>query len=206
MSSSEVFSIICAQNYCFQTNTFVKYTDGTPFAYQVWNNYLIKNQRLQIIPRQQNKYYEQKNFTKHFQKSYVEKVIIAQRKLQPDSQLGSSCVVLVTAILTEPDWITVPCYEKFSDLIMCQKTLNHPTDKSSKIYNMQPNAMWCAEGHLFFGNKCILLQQYQKLTNVSNLHYQMKNRKPFAKIHVPSYVNDMLKEYFSLIQHILFSH
>ena len=132
---------------------------------------------------------------RHFQKSYVDKVIIAQNKLQPESQLGSICVVMLAAVLTEPDWITVPCNNTFTDLILCQKKIIHPTDKINNTYS---NVIQCAEGTLYIGNKCILFEQYQKLTN---LDYYKKNRKQFTKIDLHPNVSNFLAECFSLIQY-----
>ena len=96
-----------------QSNAFLKYTDGTPVAYQVWNNYLIKNQKFQIQLNRDPSH-------KYFYKTYVEKIKIAQTKLQPESQYGdNNCVLMITAVVTEKDWITIPCFQKNSHLILC---------------------------------------------------------------------------------------
>ena len=89
-------------NFLFQTNIFVKYTDGTPISYQLWNNYWIKNQNLQIL----NSKFKRLHLTTHFKRSYIEKTKIAQDRLQPQLLFNNSCVVMLTAVLTEPDWIT----------------------------------------------------------------------------------------------------
>ena len=73
----------------------------------------------------------------------------AQRKIQPELQSGSMCVVMLTAVLSAPDWITVPCINKFASVIMCQKILNYPTDKSIMINSTYLNAIRCAEGVLY---------------------------------------------------------
>ena len=186
---------ICIQNYSLQTSHFVNYTDGTPVSYQVWNNYLIKNPKLQTSIIQKR---SRKKYLELFSKAYVEKILIAQKTLQPESELGDACVAMLTAVLSEPDWITVPCNDKFSDYILCQQILNHPIDKSRMIKNTNPNAIKCAEGVLYIGNKCILFEQYQKLTNHKD---SKKYKKSFTKNDLYPNVSNLLMESFSLIQH-----
>ena len=72
-----------------QTNQFVKYTDGTFISYQLWNNYLIKNQQLQTF-----------DFNRNAFKPYIKQIHIAQNKLHPDGTSGKNCVVMLTAVLT----------------------------------------------------------------------------------------------------------
>ena len=57
---------------------------------------------------------------------------IAQRKMQPELLSDDSCVVMLTVVLTEPDWMTVPCTEKITDLILCEKVLNTNNGKKSE--------------------------------------------------------------------------
>ena len=112
-----------------QTNLFLKYTDRTPVGYQFWNNYLIKNHNFQIIPFVGKKYYH--NLT------YFKKIKIAQTKLQPQLQyVNNNCVLMVTAILAETDWITVPCDEKNSLLILCQKSISNTSNKGDMINDL----------------------------------------------------------------------
>ena len=114
-----------------QQNTFLTYTDGTPITYEVWNNFLIKNQKLQIALLEGNiKTLSHRNFYKR----YLEKIKIAQSRLQPELQ-NDNCVLMITAALTEADWITVPCHEKNSHLILCQKATNHTVEKIHMIHN-----------------------------------------------------------------------
>ena len=124
--------------------------------------------------------------------------MIAQNKLQPELQFDSICVAMLTAVLTEPDWITVPCYNKISGLILCQKKLDLPTD--TMINNTYSNAIWCTKGHLFIGNNCIIFQHYQKFTNISNFYYYKKKKNIFAKIDTHPNVSNFVTECFSLIQ------
>ena len=85
--------------YYLQKNVFLRYTDRTPITYQVWNNYLIKNQKFQIELREGKK----GNLShRYFYKTYFEKIKIAQSRLQPELQNGNdNCVLMVTAVLTE---------------------------------------------------------------------------------------------------------
>ena len=58
-----------------QTNQFIKYTDGNPISHQMWNNYLIKNQQLEITKITKDK-----------------EVHIAQNEIHPDLTSGKNCV------------------------------------------------------------------------------------------------------------------
>ena len=179
----------------FQTNIFVKYTDGTPVSYQIWNSYWIKYQTLQITPK------INKIFTNYFQRSYVEKTEIAQRRLQPELHYTNSCVVMLTAVLTEPDWITVPCENKFSDLILCHKIINYSPDKGHMINNNPLLEFWCDEGHLLIENKCILFKKYSNVTNLLNTYEILKYNSIFTIFDFDQNVNASYFECFSLIQH-----
>ena len=58
---------------------FDKYTDGTPISYQVWNNYLMKNQNLQIYLNTQHEEYSQ-IYIKSLNKSFVQKIEMAKNR------------------------------------------------------------------------------------------------------------------------------
>ena len=174
-----------------QTNILLKYTDGTPVTYQFWNNYLIKNKKFKIKVKKRKKFY----------KKYLEKIKIAQKKLQPDLQYGSNnCVLMITAVLAETDWITVPCYEENSHLIICQSKLDHTDNKGDMIHNNCTKAIWCAEGQLFIENKCIQFTKYKRLTNINIAHHKTYGAE-FTKIDFNQSGNINITEYFSLIQH-----
>ena len=135
---------------------------------------------------------------KYFYETYFKKIKIAQNQLQPESQYDdNNCVLMITAVVTETDWITIPCYEKNSQLILCQKI----TKKIDMIHNNYSNAIWCDEDQLFIGNKCIKFKKYRRLTNIFNLK---KMNEYLTQRHFnQSEDMSIITEYFSLIQHYI---
>ena len=135
--------------------------------------------------------------TEYFNKKYVQQVKTAQRKLQPDLGSSNHCVIMLTVILTEPDWITVPCDEKLSDFIVCQEIKNNTMKETSIFQDSSLKDIFCKEGHLFIKNKCILFRQYKRLDNLKIL-IDDQNKINKEKL---SSINNFSAEYFSLVQH-----
>ena len=103
---------------------------------------------------------------------------------------------MLTAILTEPDWITVPCGEKLSNIIVCQ---SYTVKRSDIIANSYLKNIWCEEGHLFIQNRCILFKQLKKLTNFDKWIVNLCRKEKLSILH--QNMNSSLTGYFSLMQH-----
>ena len=179
-----------------QTNVFTKYTDGTPLSYQVWNHYLIKNKKYILY------FYSGITNYKNNLKLFQDKMKIAQRKMQPELLSDDSCVVMLTVVLTEPDWMTVPCTEKITDLILCEKVLN-TTDREisqKSIYGNESKSVYCEQGQLFISSTCILFKYF----NESYLNYKSKYKGRFTKIYFNETIKNLFYDYFSLFQHFYF--
>ena len=162
---------------------------------------MIKNQRFFLY--WSPLYQKTPKDTEHVTKSYLPKIKSAQKKLQPELQTNNNCVVMLTAILTEPDWINVPCDDKISDITVCQKILNYTAKKRDSSHNSSLTDIWCKEGHLFIKNKCILFKQHKKLVDFDKIifyQYEM-NKEQSNYINWHHTDNSFLSEYFSLIQH-----
>ena len=155
---------------------------------------MVKNQKFYIHPRTEIGF-------KHFNKSYVQKIKTAQSKLQPELQSSNNCVIILTVILTEPDWITVPCDDSFSNLIICQRVLNNTSKGGGMANNSSLKTIWCEEGHLFIENKCILFKQHKKLTDLEIFMNEEKVTQSLTNVNFYQSGNGSYNAYFSLIQH-----
>ena len=174
-----------------QTNLFTKYSDGTPISYQLWNNYLIKNQNL--------------NITESYRKSLLGKVEVAQRTIYPQLQNGDSCVVMLSAVLTEPDWVTIPCNEKFLQLVLCQKVRKNthweqPTDNTIS-HRLEQKTKECKQGQLFINNNCILFLYFNKNTNITYQYLHVQKTKFLDQNHFHNNTYKFMPDYLSLIQY-----
>ena len=184
-----------------QTNIFTKYSDGTPLSYQVWNHYLIKNKnyRFSFLSTLSDSMMINKNL-----KLFQDKMKIAQRKMQPELLSDESCVVMLTVVLTEPDWIIVPCVEKITNLILCEKILNTTSAMSQRSvvnYGNGNKRVYCKQGQFFISGQCILFKYFKKL---SDLNYKYKNKGKFAKKYFNQTIKKLFHDYFSLIQQFYF--
>ena len=175
-----------------QTHLSTKYSDGTPLSYQLWNNYLVKNQYFSIDFT--DRFGNNKNKT-IFNKAFVEKVKMAQTEIHPQPSSVNTCVLMLNAVLTEPDWLTVPCYEKLSQLILCQKELNFTSGKQSEKDTIQ-----CEQGQLFVNKTCILFTFFKKNSNITDLYSNNERLEEFDKHHFYENTNKVIADYFSLIQ------
>ena len=187
------------RNNLFQTSLFDKYTDGTPISYQLWNNYLIKNQKFQIEFDTRG---VSQVYVNHVNKSHLEITKTAQSKLQPES--GNDCVVMLTTVLTKPDWVTVPCDYKFSDLILCQEISNSTiNEKGGTFHNKYTEDILRPEGHLFIESLCVMFMKHGTSTNLDSLiFYLYRDQKgTLINFDFQKYVNSTLVKYFSVIQH-----
>ena len=107
---------------------------------------------------------------------------------------------MITAILTETDWITVPCYEKNSHLILCQNKLNK-SSKGCGMMHTNLKTLWCEEGQFFVGTKCYQFVHYTRHTNISIIYLQIKDEKELTNIDIHENISIGFTELFSLIQH-----
>ena len=140
--------------------------------------------------------------------NFIKKAVqIAQNKVHTHLTSGDNCVLLLTAVLTEPDWITMECNENITNLILCQKTINHTTtveaEQASVMYNNKLQSNMCEQGELFFENRCVLFKLYKKLTNLSMMIQDYSTiGTPFFKKYVDDRDNNIVcTEYFTYIQH-----
>ena len=65
----------------------------------------------------------------------MDTVDVATKTIQLQSGIIEDCVVMMTNILAEPDWITIPCNQKIPTTLICQKINKEQT--ISMIYSKQ---------------------------------------------------------------------
>ena len=69
----------------------------------------------------------------HFEyKTIEEKITFTQTNIQPKALKGNSCVALLTNVLPEPDWISVPCDEKMPTVVICQTQVKERMGKEKE--------------------------------------------------------------------------
>ena len=159
----------------------------------MWNNYFNKNSKFYIKFTTE----ESQIYSEQLNKQYVQLIKYAQRKLQPELQSTNNCVIMLTVILTEPDWITIPCNEKISNLMVCQQILNYTTEETGSVQDSSLKDIFCEKGHLFIKSKCILFKQHKRPANFEILigdQYKINKEQPDG-------INSAHAEYFTLVQH-----
>ena len=183
--------------YLSQDNSF--YTaDGSPVSYQLWNNYLIKNPsyRISIKPESPIKF----KASQPILKSLEDKGQYAQRKMQPTPSTGSSCTVMLTYNLLEPDWIVIPCSEQIFGLVICQKLIKEIKLVADGPFLSKLSTKTCQQNSFLFECKCILFKKYTIFTNFSKLEYE--NNENIVELNILQIKNmDILQEYFTNIQY-----
>ena len=124
------------------------------------------------------------------------------KRIQPESEIEKDCVLMMTNILAEPDWINVPCSQKIPAIIFCQKIIKkgklHYMGNST-ILNMK-DIKSCNHSELFIENMCIVFQKHGIHTNLSELKYDKHNRVSFDVMVLQGKSKQTLIEYFTNIQ------
>ena len=166
-------------------------------SYQLWNNYLIKNQN----------YSEKYIVFEDMPVAFLEETIdYAKKSMQPQSDKRNGCAVMMTNILAEPDWINIPCNKKIPAIVLCQKLItkkqwHHTADMMFlKIKTIQS----CENSELFFENRCIAFKKHSIYVNLSQLELDTKNKK-ISDVRVLQGQNmETMVEYFTNIQQVYF--
>ena len=171
--------------------------DGVPVSYQLWNNYLIKNQnyweKLMPLNKEQQKSIETIVTLK-------EEVEYAMNAIQPHLKRRNDCVIMVIHVLTQPDWINIPCFQKIPAFVVCQKIINQIEGNifSTRNYSLNKEAEMCQYNKLLIENKCISFIKYDNLRNMSELKY---NTHDIGSTVIINLENKTLFQYFTIIQH-----
>ena len=179
-----------------QNNTFSSYMDGAPVSYQLWNNYLIKNQNYKkfIKPRQRSMLKITETIT--LLKKQVKQ---AMNELQPQVEKENDCVIMVTHVISNPDWINIPCAEKIPAFVVCQKIINGEGNNNSMRNGSVNNALdMCQNTEFFIQNICISFRKYNSHMNLSELKYD-PNHIGYAKI--MNLEKEIMFQYFAIFQH-----
>ena len=158
-------------------------------SYQLWNNYLIKNKKYKL---------------EHFEyKTIEEKINFAQTNIQPKALKGNSCVALLTNVLPEPDWISVPCDEKMPTVVICQTQVKETMskEKEQSFVTSSKNIQVCKGNQLPVANKCISFQLYAEHMDSLGMNYYRKYESLYEKLILNEHLKDMMSGYFTLIQH-----
>ena len=166
--------------------------DGSPVSYQLWNNYLLKN-----------KNYKPEMIHKDFKqiiKSLRDKVQYAQNTLQPPSLANNSCTVMVTHILTEPDWIVIPCNQQTFGMVICQVLMNETSVNRNRPLLNKTGMKTCYGNTLPFERRCIMFRKYKQFTNFSEWKYKHDVNTLEINIMVLKFTG-IFMEYFTNIQH-----
>ena len=176
-----------------QGNTLTRYTDGSPVSYQTWNTYFINNWNIYRYKQQ----YTGEFLTDviHLSEKYIQH---AKQILQPEINDAKICVAMMTVILAELDWITIPCNEKNSNFVICHQKLTKTENTSISLSAKESTKLknyGCLNGNLFIDNQCMALIWYNSL----RMRSQIINASEQHNLFVPS--NKSLFEYFTVIQH-----
>ena len=176
--------------------------DGVPVSYQQWNNYLIKNPN----------YYEDIEFSNKVTPKGIETLITlneegkhAMNAIQPQLEKENHCVIMVTRVLAQPDWTTIPCFQKIPSFVVCQKIIDQ--GKGNVIFTKNENGSLhkevdiCQNNNLLIENRCISFRKYNNQMKLSELKYD-KNDIGFTEI--INQEKETLFQYFTIIQHFYF--
>ena len=127
----------------------------------------------------------------------------AKETLQPEINKTKYCVAMITVIVAEFDWITIPCNEKNSNLVLCYQKLSQVENISRlTITPFKKNSLLkmygCLNGQLFIDGHCITFTWYEGLQMKSNLLNSSENKN----LALPS--NKSLFQYFTAIQQFFY--
>ena len=127
----------------------------------------------------------------------------AKENVQPEIIKTKNCVAMITVIVAEFDWITIPCNEKNSNLVLCyQKVSQSENISRSPITVFKKNSMLkmygCLNGQLFIDEHCIRFTWYETLQMKLNLLNSSENEN----LALPS--NKSLFQYFTVIQQFFY--
>lgn len=180
-----------------QSNTFLSYMDGAPVSYQLWNNYLIKhrNYRERLLPRN-------KMWAKSLETiiKLNEEVTYAMKAIQPQPEKGMDCVIMITYVLAQPDWINIPCFQKIPTFVVCQMAMKQR--QGSRLFttnNSQNRIEICQNNSLLIENRCISLRKYNNHMNLSKIKYDTNY---IGNTKIMSLEKEILFQYFTMIQHV----
>ena len=138
----------------------------------------------------------------HFEyKTIEEKITFAQTNIQPTALKGNSCVALLTNVLPEPDWISVPCDEKLRTVVICQTQVKETMSKEQSFVISDKNIQVCKGNQLPVANTCISFQLYAEQMHSLGLNYYRKCESLYEKLIMNEHLKNMMSGYFTLIQH-----
>ena len=137
---------------------------------------------------------------RHILKSLIDKVQYAQKKVQPLPSKESSCTVMLTHNLVDPDWIVIPCNEHILGLLICQKGINETKSSINRPFLNKTSMNTCQHSTFLFKNRCVLFKKYIIFTNLSKLQNENDLNILEYTILELKYMK-ILQEYFTYIQH-----
>ena len=139
--------------FLFAEQHITTYMDGAPASYQLWNNYLIKNQNYKEFLKPKNK-----DFFKSVETiiSLKKEVMSTMKAIQPQLAKEKDCVIMVIHVLSNPDWINIPCVQKIPAFVVCQKIMQEREENIKFTQNhFFPNIVkMCGNAQLYIGNRC----------------------------------------------------
>ena len=104
-------------------------------------------------------------------------------------------------VLSNPDWINIPCVQKIPAFVVCQKIMKEREDNKKFTGNYSsPNkeVEMCGNAQLFITNRCVSFIKYNFYTNLSDSKYDI-NTNGFKE--VIDMDKTILFQYFTIIQH-----
>ena len=108
---------------------------------------------------------------------------------------------IVVLLCLHTDWIVIPCNEQIFGLLICQKELNETKLGTNGAFLSKLSIKTCQQSSFPFESKCILFKKYTLFTNFSTLQDGNDNEN-IMEFNIFEIKNiNILKEYFTYIQH-----
>ena len=82
---------------------------------------------------------------------------------------------MMTNVLAEPDWITIPCNQKIPTVLICQKLIKNKKlhDFGNNPFINIKNIQSCEYSALSIENRCIVFEKHSIYSNFSELNYDI---------------------------------
>ena len=106
---------------------------------------------------------------------------------------------MVTQVLSQPDWINIPCFQQIPAFIVCQKIIHK--EKGNQIFTKNGSKNMavdiCDNKKLLLDNRCILFSKYNNQINMSELKYDTND---IQSTEIMYHDQGTLFKYFTIIQ------
>ena len=180
----------------------MKYIDGTPVSFQMWNNYFVHNKSYNISTLPKTFRTVEHNIFDQGIDSNNKNIIYAQANKYPKHKLNESCVLMLTNILIKLDWISINCDEVMPVAVICQKVKQLGTIPKlllNRIINL--NVKPCGTGKLFLEDQCISFKYFGINKNLTYFQSQINEISSHITTNLPLRGSKILVGYFTIIQH-----